>query len=420
MDTSSVPTLITGGRLVDPSQGLDGPADVLLVNGTVAWSGQGRPPQAPERTLDAAGLVVAPGFIDLHCHLREPGQEDKETIASGTQAAARGGFTTVCAMPNTVPPVDNRALVEWTLERARAMAAVRVLPLACVTVGRRGKELAELEDMADAGAVGFSDDGDCVASSRLMRSALEYSRHLGLPVIDHCEDPELVAEGSANEGYVATRLGLRGRPAAAEEASVARDIALARLTGGRLHIAHLSTAAALEHVRRAKEAGLPVTAEVTPHHLTLNEERCCGWGWGTEASFLKVERVPRSASFDTSARVNPPLRTTADVKALRRALAEGLIDAIATDHAPHTVPDKLCEFDAAAPGISGLETAFGVALALVHRGELDLPTLIARLTVGPARVLGYGPHPNPLPVGEGRVRVAPRSQPQDQDPLAVS
>ncbi len=404
MKTPSGSTLIVGGRFVDPSQGFDGPADLLLADGAVAWRGQGQPPQRAERVIEATGLVIAPGFVDLHCHLREPGQEEKETIASGTLAAARGGFTTVCAMPNTAPPVDSRALVEWVRERARATAAVGVLPFACVTVGRRGRELADLPDLADAGAVGFSDDGDCVASSRLMRSALEYSRHLLLPVIDHCEDPELAAGGSANEGYVATRLGLRGRPAAAEEAIVARDIALARLTGGRLHLAHLSTAAALDHLLRAKEAGLRVTAEVTPHHLTLNEERCCGWGWGTEERFLKVSRLPSSVSFDTSARVNPPLRTTADVKALRRALAEGLIDAIATDHAPHAIPDKLCEFDAAAPGISGLETAFGVSLALVHRGELDLSTLIARLTLGPARVLGRGPHPNPLPVGEGRVR----------------
>lgn len=377
------------GRLFDPVLGLDRPGELLIENGKIAWIGEiGACPNREAPILDAAGCIVCPGFIDLHCHLREPGQEDKETIATGTLAAARGGFTTVCAMPNTRPPADSEAAIEYVTKKAALEGSVKVLPLGCITRGRQGKELAEMGGMAEAGAVGFSDDGDSVADARLLRHALEYSRSFGLPVIEHCEDPGLSKNGVMNEGWASARLGLRGMPAAAEETIVARDIALAGLTGARLHIAHLSTAGSVELVRRAKEKGLPVTAEVTPHHLTLTQERVMGaeWGW--------LGRVPprdgslSTFAYDTSAKVNPPLRTASDIQALIRGLEEGVIDAIATDHAPHTPVDKLCEFDLAAFGISGLETALGALLALVHSNRLRLETLIKALTYGPARILG--------------------------------
>ncbi|MEK7847341.1 MAG: dihydroorotase, partial [Chloroflexota bacterium] len=296
----------------------------------------------------------------------------KETIATATRAAARGGFTTVCAMPNTNPPANSAAVIEFVKGKARAEGAVRVLPVGCITRGRQGRELAEMAEMSAAGAVAFSDDGSPVADARLMRHALEYSLSFGLPIMEHAEDTALSREGAMHEGEVSLRLGLRGIPAAAEEAAVARDIALVRLTGARLHLCHLSTAGAVEMVRRAKEQGLPVTCEVTPHHLTLTHER-----------------VAFPIPYDTNAKVNPPLRTRKDVDALIQGLRDGVIDAIATDHAPHTVVDKMVEFDDAPSGISGLETALGALLALVHRGEIDLITLLARLTTGPARVIGH-------------------------------
>ncbi len=364
------PLLIQGGRIIDPAQGIDETGNLLIADGKIAWLGRNgeQPPQADFALLNAKGLLVCPGFIDLHCHLREPGFEEKETIATGTRAAARGGFTTVCCMPNTQPAIDSQSVVDYVKSKAAAEGAVRVLPIGCITRGRRGTELADMGELASAGVVGFSDDGSPVMNSRLMRNAMDYSRTFGLPVIDHCEDTVLTEGGQMNEGVVATRLGLPGIPGAAEESMVARDIALAELTGAWLHIAHVSTAGSVELVRHAKEKGVKITAEVTPHHLTLTEESCNG--------------------YDTSAKVNPPLRTRKDIKALIQGLKDNVIDAIATDHAPHTGVDKLCEFAYAPPGISGLETAFGSLMALVHGAEIDLNTLISKLTAEPAKIIG--------------------------------
>jgi dihydroorotase len=362
--------LISGGRLMDPGQGLDGERDILVGEGRVLWIGQGHPPQEPGRVLPARGLVVSPGFVDLHCHLREPGQEEKETMASGTLAACRGGFTTLCAMPNTRPPVDSPPLVEFLKEKALKEGLVRVLPIGALTKGRVGKELVEMEAMARAGAVAFSDDGH-PTSSGIMRQTLEFSRHLGLPIMDHCEDLELSREGQVNEGVVSLRLGLKGMPSQAEEAVVARNVSLAGLTGGHIHVHHVSCRGSLEYIRRAKEMGVKVTCEVTPHHLTLTEDRL-------------LAPIP----YDTNLKVNPPLRSEQERKALAQALREGLIDAVATDHAPHSIVDKLVEFSRAAPGMSNLETALGSLMALVHRDEIDLLTLVACLTIGPARILG--------------------------------
>ncbi len=368
---------VRGGRIVDPANGVDIVGDVLIVDGRIAAVGPDVGQEATE-AIDARGLVVAPGLVDVHCHLREPGLEHKETIETGTLAAARGGFTTVCCMPNTEPPLDSAGFIRYVRERAEAVGRVRVLVIGCVTKGRRGQELAELAELAAAGAVAFSDDGEPVADARLMRRALEYASMLGLPIIDHPEDKALSAGGVMHEGWVAARLGLRGVPAAAEEVAVARDISLAALTGGRLHLAHVSTAAALAHVRRARAAGLPVTAEVTPHHLTLTHE----------AVLTGTGETPGGLAYDTNAKVNPPLRTAADVAACVEALADGTLDCIATDHAPHALEDKLCEFDLAAFGISGLETALALGLGLVQAGRLSLGRLVEALTAGPARALG--------------------------------
>jgi len=370
---------IRGARILDPGQGLDLVGDVLIRDGRIAAVGRGAADEA-ERVIDAAGLIVCPGFVDLHCHLREPGFEHKETIATGTLAAARGGFTTVCCMPNTEPPVDSAAVVEFILRTARSQGHVRVLPIGCVSRGRAGKELAEMGDLADAGAVAFSDDGSPVADAALFRRALEYGTAFGLPLVEHCEEPSLSHDGVMHEGWVATRLGLRGIPAAAEEAAVARAIALAELTGARLHIAHVSTAGSVDLVRRAKERGAPITAEVTPHHLALTHE----------AVMIGATESPGGLAYDTNAKVNPPLRTPADAEACLRGLLDGAIDAIATDHAPHAIEDKLCEFDHAAFGISGLETALALCLSLVHEGRLDLPTLVYKLTAGPVRAFSVG------------------------------
>ncbi len=364
------PLLITGGRIIDPGTGTDAVGDLLLIDGRVAVPGARTATAA--RTIDARGLVVAPGLIDLHTHLREPGQEYKETIASGTRAAARGGFTTVCAMPNTDPAIDNRAVVEYIQRTAAEVAAARVLVTGAITRGRAGKQLAEMGELAAAGCIGFSDDGTYVVDSGLMRHALEYARALGLPVLDHAEDPVIAAGGVMHEGWVATRLGLKGTPAAAEEAAVARDLQLAALTGGHIHIQHVSTAGAVDLVRTAKARGVPVTAEVTPHHLTLTHEAVLGRD---------------TAPYDTSCRVNPPLRTDRDVEACIDGLRDGTIDAVATDHAPHATTDKLCEFDLAAPGLTGLETALALVLRLVHAGRISFAEALARLTCGPARAL---------------------------------
>ena len=377
------PVLVKGGRIVDPAQGMDERGDLLIRDGVVAVIQTEIASPDGARVIDAAGLVVCPGFIDLHCHLREPGFEYKETIATGTRAAARGGFTTVCAMPNTDPVMDSRAVVDFVLRLAREEGAVRVLPIGAVTAGSRGAALTEMAELAEAGAVGFSDDGHPVADANVMRQALSYASGLGLPIINHCEVPELSAGGVMNEGWVATRLGLKGLPRSAEEAMVARDIALAETTGGRLHVAHASTAGTVELVRQAKERGLKVTCEATPHHLTLTDETVLGRG--------AAAYEPLSVSaYDTNAKVAPPLRSRPNVEAMVEGLRDGTVDLIATDHAPHASIEKMCTFDEAANGISVLETALGSLMSLVHSGALTLPTLVERLTAAPARFLGVG------------------------------
>jgi dihydroorotase len=359
--------LIKGGRVIDPAQNMDEVGDVLISEGKI--KSVGKDISAPNaEIIDAGGKVVCPGFIDLHCHLRQPGYENKETIATGTLAAARGGFTTLCCMPNTNPPVDNLPLVEYVKSVAEKEGLARVLPIGCITRGRKGEELSDMAEMAQAGVIGFSDDGSYVKNPRIMRKAMEYSLPLGLPIIEHCEDPDLSMDGQMNEGIIATRLGLCGIPAAAEEVAVARDIILAELTGARLHLAHVSTRGSIELIRQAKKRGIKVTAEVTPYHLTLTEERVLG--------------------YNTAAKVSPPLRTQSDIHALIEGLKDGTIDIIATDHAPHTLNDKLCEFGMALNGISGLETALGSLMGLVHSGKITLPMLIAKLTSEPSRILG--------------------------------
>lgn len=378
---------IVNGRLIDPSQGIDGPANLVVADGKVEEVGGIQPPSylPAEQMIDASGKVVCPGFVDLHVHLRQPGYEEKETILTGTLAAAAGGFTTVVAMPNTKPTVDTRADVEFVLETGRRQGAVRVYTAGTVTKGQKAEELSELAEMAEAGAVAFTDDGHPVASAKLMRHALDYSRMLGRPVAQHCEDPSIVAGGFMHEGRISSLLGLRGNPAAAEESMVARDIALCRLTGGHVHFQHISTAGAVKLIRAAREEGLPVTAEVTPHHLTLSEDWVAGGKWASPKVLARWGKIP-THPYDSNTRVSPPLRSEEDVEALLEALRDGVFDAIATDHAPHTTVDKECEFGLAASGISGLETALGALLWLVHRGDLELATMVRYLTVEPARV----------------------------------
>ncbi|MPZ49889.1 MAG: amidohydrolase family protein [Dehalococcoidia bacterium] len=375
--------LVRGGRVIDPGSGVDRLADVLVEDGRIGAIDAGLA-AGGAKVIEAGGLVVAPGFIDLHTHLREPGYEYKETIESGTRAAARGGFTTVCCMPNTDPALDSKASVDYVLSRAAESGVIRVLPIGCVTKGRAGKLLAELGELAAAGCIGFSDDGSPVADAAIMRRALEYASTFGLPVIDHCEDPQL-AGGVMHEGWVSTRLGLKGIPAASEESAIARDLALARQTGAHVHIAHISTAGGVELVRRAKADGARVTSEVTPHHLSLTHE-----------AVMRREGF-EALAYDTNAKMYPPLRRTEDVEACIEGLRDGTIDAIATDHAPHAVQEKLCEFDDAAFGIVGLETAFGLAMSAVRVTSnkqqvtsgtgLTLERVIEALTIGPVRAL---------------------------------
>jgi dihydroorotase len=364
--------LIRGGRVIDPANRVDAVLDVRVHDGRVAEVGLHLRGQEP--AFDAHGLLVVPGFVDLHAHLREPGFEHKGTIATESAAALRGGFTTVCAMPNTNPAPDSAPVVESLLDRIARDAAVRVLPIGCVTRGRAGRDLAELRELRDSGCVAISDDGSPVADARLMRHALEHAAALGLVLSEHCDDPVLAGDGVMNEGRISERLGLAGTPAAAEVAAIARNIALCEATGARLHIAHISTARGLELVADAKDRGLPITCEITPSHLFLTDEAVFGPG--------------PEAAYDTNARINPPLRTEADRQALVQAVNAGLVDAIATDHAPHAIQDKLCEFDLAAPGIACFETAAGTLLTQVARGELMIERVIEALTSGPVRAFG--------------------------------
>ncbi|HKF00501.1 MAG TPA: dihydroorotase [Actinomycetes bacterium] len=370
-----------GGRLVDPARGRDGPADVLVRGGRVAEVGE-RLDGGGAQVLDCGGLVVAPGLVDLHTHLREPGREDAETIETGARAAALGGFTAVCPMPNTDPPADNAGVVEMVAARGREVGLADLFPVGAVTVGRGGVQLAELGAMArSAAAVDcFSDDGAPIREARLLRRALEYARAFDAVIADHCEDLSLTEGAQMHEGELSGLLGLRGWPAAAEDMTVARDLMLAELTGGRLHLCHLSSAGAVELVRAAKARGVRVTAEATPHHLTLTDQAV--------------------ATYDPVFKVNPPLRSKADVEAVRAALADGTVDAIATDHAPHTREDKEVEFAAAPPGVLGLETALAVVLTeLVAPGVLTLAQALERLTAGPARCRRVPGHGGPVAPG---------------------
>lgn len=369
--------LIRGGRVIDPANGVDGVQDVLLRDGVVAEVGRNLGAPAGVHVIEAGGLVVTPGLVDLHAHLREPGFEEKETLQTGTQAAAAGGFTTVCCMPNTEPVIDTAAVVEFVRRTARVTGTVRVYPIAAITRGRKGRELTEMAELADAGAVAFSDDGDCVTDSGVMRHALEYSLVVRRPIVQHAEDKSLSDGGVMNEGPVASRLGLQGWPRQAEEVIVSRDIQLAELTGAHLHVAHASTAGSVELIRQGKARGARVTAEVTPHHLTLSDDLVGGHWWSATASL---------APYDSSTKVNPPLRSVSDAAALLAGLKAGAIDCIATDHAPHAHTDKLCEYAIAAFGISNIETALGSVLGLVHAGTLSLPEAVATMTSRPAAV----------------------------------
>jgi dihydroorotase len=359
--------IIRQGRVVDPSQKLNKVADVAIADGRVVDISS-RIRKKGRKEIDARGLVVAPGLIDMHVHLREPGREDAETIETGTNAAVRGGYTGVACMPNTTPVNDSEAVTSFILERAREVSKIPVYPIGAITKGSKGESLAEIGEMYRAGIVGISDDGHPVQNSQVMRRAMEYSKLFDLPVIDHCEDRDLAAGGCMNEGYYSTMLGLRGMNPAAEEIHVIRDAVLARQTGARVHIAHISTRHSLEAVRRAREDGVTITCEVTPHHLLLTDAQV--------------------TSYDTNTKMNPPLRTAEDVEALVQAMASGPIDAIATDHAPHNINDKMLEFDRAPFGVVGLETAVSLILdRFVRTGIISLERMIQLMATNPAKIL---------------------------------
>jgi len=374
-------TLIKGGRVLDPGR-LDGITDILVKDGIIieviakaSPSGKSKK-KSPEplkkykadTVIDASGKIVVPGLIDMHVHLREPGQEYKETIETGILAAAAGGFTGICAMPNTIPVNDNRQVTEYILNRAKEVGKGNVYPVAAISMGLKGEGLCEYGDLKEAGAVALSDDGKPVSNSRLMRRAMEYAKGFGLPVISHCEVSELSAGGVMNEGIVATRMGLAGIPNEAESIMVARDIALCELTGAHLHIAHVSTSQSVNAIREAKRKGLPVTAETAPHYFTLTDEAVSG--------------------YNTNAKMHPPLRSAFDRDAVREGLADGTIDVIATDHAPHSSLEKDVEFDLAANGIVGLETSVSLGLRLVEEGIITMSGLIEKMSSNPARILG--------------------------------
>ena len=371
--------LIKNGHIIDPSQGIDGVGDVLIEEGKIievrsqksevrSKEQKTRTSNSELRTIDASGLYVFPGLVDMHTHLREPGFEYKETIKTGTLAAVRGGITTVCAMPNTNPVNDNSSVTDLIIRKAIQEGACTVYPIGAITKGQKGEELAEMGIMHSEGCVAFSDDGSPVMNSLIMRRALEYSKTFNVPLISHCEDMNLSEGGVMNEGLLSVTLGLKGIPSEAEEVMVARDIALAGLTGGRLHIAHVSTEGSVRIIRAAKERGINVTAETCPHYFSITEAAVEG--------------------YNTNAKVNPPLRTASDVDAIKQGLKDGTIDVIATDHAPHHRDEKLREFDQSPSGISGLETALGLSLKLVEEGILTMKQLIEKMTINPAKIMG--------------------------------
>jgi dihydroorotase len=361
---------LRGGRVIDPARKVDSEGDVLLSDGVVARVGAGIAAGVSKstRVIDVSGCWVMPGLIDLHTHLREPGQEYKEDIATGTRSAAAGGFTAACAMPNTVPPNDSRAVTQLIVKRAAEVGVVRVYPVGAISKGLKGEALAEMGELREAGCVAVSDDGRPVMNAELLRRAMEYARTFGLTLVQHCEDLTLSAGGAMNEGLTSTRAGIRAQPPAAESSMVARDIELCALTGARYHVAHVSSAESVRLIREAKRRGLPVTCEVTPHHLVLTDEAC--------------------AHYDTATKCNPPLRSGADVEAVREGLRDGTIDAVATDHAPHSAIEKDVEFEQAAFGIIGLETAVALVLELVRAGVLTPSAMVTRLSTSPAAVFG--------------------------------
>lgn len=360
------PILVRGGRIVDPSQSLDAVLDLLLVDEKVADSGKKLTAPDDAEVVEAEGLVVSPGLIDVHVHLREPGAERKETIASGARAAAAGGFTSICAMPNTDPVIDSPATVGFVAAAGARAGAARVYPVGAISIGQLGERLTEIGELVEAGAVAITDDGNPVMDSGLMRLALEYTQAFDIPVADHPEDLSLSRNGVMNEGIVASRLGLKGKPNASEDVHILRDLLLAELTGGRIHLQHVSTEFGVDAIRRAKERGVRVTAEATPHHLILTEEACEG--------------------YRTDAKMNPPLRSGQDMEAVRAGFSDGTLDTLATDHAPHHYDEKEQAFDDAPFGIVGLETSLALVLThMVGEGIIDLPTLIERMSCAPAR-----------------------------------
>jgi dihydroorotase len=368
--------LIKNGTIIDPAQDINETGDILIEDHKIKEirlspsrkkPGRGKRSAPGSRIIDAEGLVVTPGLIDLHVHLREPGFEYKETIRTGTLAAVRGGFTAVCCMPNTYPVNDNASVTEFIIRKASQEGCCTVFPIGAITKGQKGEELAEIGTMRNEGCIAFSDDGTPVMNSLMMRRALEYAQAFDVPVISHCEDLSLSEGGVMNEGFTSATLGLRGIPNEAEEIMVFRDIVLSELTGGRLHIAHVSTQGSVHLIREAKKRGTRVTAETCPHYFSITEDAVSG--------------------YDTNAKVNPPLRTLKDIEAVKGGLQDGTIDVIATDHAPHHIDEKMREFDMAPFGISGLETALGLSMKLVHEGVLTLPQLIEKMTVNPSNIL---------------------------------
>jgi len=363
--------VLKGGRVVDPATGTDGHLDVLIADGIIARIGRDLPVDGAEVIELAKGWIVAPGLLDIHVHLREPGQEHKETVATGTAAAVAGGFTAVACMPNTDPVNDHAGITQFILKKAAETGVARVYPIGAVSLGSRGEQLAELGELKNAGCVAFSDDGRPVATALLMRRALEYAGMLGVPIVDHCEDPSLTGDGVAHEGYHASALGLRGIPGVAESLMVERDVALAEMTGAHVHICHMSARQSLRAVRAGKERGVRVTCEVTPHHFTL-----------TDAA------LESGVPYDTNLKMNPPLRDEADRDAMLDGIADGTVDVIATDHAPHHADEKMVEFDRAPFGITGLETAVPLVFdRLVHTGRVTVRRAIELLSSNPARVL---------------------------------